>query len=156
MYKNYDLSDEHISLHDCRATKMKWVDGVLTFYFEDGFWICPGHESISLEQAVCTDASEVRFHLLNQEESDITIYIFTERKNGKIMREEWELGKFVDAINNGSFEVEFLYQYKGYQTQIFECCLCLDKKPYHKECELKISTNQVTYCWNRLCEEHTW
>lgn len=31
-----------------------------------------------------------------------------------------------------------------------------DKKPYHKECIIKISAPEVSYYWNNLCENRVW
>ncbi len=150
MYKHYD-TDEHISLHDCRATKVKYEDGTISFYFLDGFWVW----SENGDPTVRTDASEVRFHLESEDETDITIYVFV-KKRKHTRRKEWELKKLIKIINSGKYELEFLYQYKAYHAQIFECWLWFDEKPYHMECELKMSTDKATYCWNELCKDKVW
>ena len=95
---------------------------------------------------VCTWET-IKFSLEFENEYDITIYVFEEKFN-KTYREEWKLSKLMEYINHKKCTLEFLYQYKGYQSSIFECWLWLDKKPYHKECELKISYKDVKYCWN--------
>lgn len=46
MYLHSD-NDEFISLHDCHATKVLFENGVLTFVFEDGFWIIPAIRKMS-------------------------------------------------------------------------------------------------------------
>lgn len=155
MYKNYDTKDEQITLHDCRANKAAYENGVLSFWFEDGFWVCEGHEINNLGKTVRTDASKVDFHLQQGDVSDVTVYIFTKTRR-KTVREEWELKKFVEAINAGNFEVEFLYCYKGYNIQVHDCWIWFDKAPYHKECELRVWTDKVTYFWNELREERAW
>lgn len=73
-----------------------------------------------------------------------------------IVREEWELSKLIECINSGKYTLEFLYQYKGYNSMIIECCLWSDKKPYDRECQLKLPLSQVRYCWNDLCEDKEW
>ena len=49
-----------------------------------------------------------------------------------------------------------IYHYKAYHAQIFECWIWFDKKPYHMECEMKMSTDKATYCWNELCKDKVW
>jgi len=155
-YKHYDTEDEFLSLHDCNTEKVLFENGILSFYFENGFWITPEHKSSNLEQTVRTDFAKVDFHLAYGDEGDITIYVFSKKAFGKVIREEWKLNKLINAINSGSCRLEFLYQYKGYNELIIECCLWFDKKPYYKECQLKISETEVVYCWNNLCEDKIW
>ncbi len=155
MYKHSDTSVEHITLHDCRANKAAYKDGVLSFWYEDGFWVCPGHDKNDCGKTVRTDASKVKFHLANEGTEDVRIYIFTKKKR-KTIRKEWTLKKFVKAINAGDFTVEFLYCYKGYNIQVHDCWIWFDKAPYNKECELRIYTDEVTYLWNELREDRAW
>ncbi len=53
-------------------------------------------------------------------------------------------------------KAENLYQYKGYCTQVMECQLWCKKKPYHRECVLIVSLDNITYCWNSLLKERIW
>lgn len=150
MYKFVDNQDEHISLHDCRANGISLGDGVLSFVFDNGFWIGADHTLNPHGEPMYTDKSEVRFHLLyNDINNDITIYIFT-NEGEKTFREELSLDEFVKMINSGSAEIEFLYEYKGYRDVIFECWLWFEEEPYHKECVLIISTDDIKYCWNEF------
>ena len=155
MYKHCDISDEYISLHDCHATKVTYENGVLTFVFQEGIWVVQGHPSNTTDKTLRTDVAEVEFYLENGDECDITLYVFEEQSK-KTVREEWELTKLIECINNEKYTLEFLYQYKGYHSMIIECWLWSDKKPYHRECELKLSLKGVKYCWNDLCEEKEW
>lgn len=155
-YKHYDSDDGFLSLHDCDAKKIEFRDGTLTFFFPDGFWVLPEHEASDLKQVVRTDEAQVDFLLEDQDESNATIYVFTQSPFGKVIREEWPVAKLLDAINRMGFRLEFLYQYKGYNERIFDCWLWFDKKPYHRECELRIAASQVIYCWNNLCEDQPW
>lgn len=153
IYKYCDNEDSHISLHDCRATSASINDGILSFYFSDGFWVGENHANNYLKKTVSTDKSKVDFHLACKNEDDVTIYVFTEEKNGKTIREEYDLKNFISCINNGTYELEFLYPYKGYNSIIFCCYIWFDEKPYSKECELVISTSKIVYYWNQLCED---
>ena len=152
MYKHCDVDSEYISLHDSHATNIKYEKGVLSFVFQDGIWVIKGHPSNMTDKTVRTDVAEVKFHLESGDEGDITFYVF-EEKFKKTVRDEWELSELVESVNSGSYTLEFLYQYEGYHSMIIECWLWSDKKPYHRECELKLSLTEVEYCWNELCEE---
>lgn len=152
MYSHCDVDSEYISLHDCHATNIKYENGVLSFVFQDGIWVIKGHPSNMTDKTVRTDVAEVKFCLESGDECDITLYVF-EEKFKKTVRDEWELSKLMECVNSGSYTLEFLYQYKGYHSMIIECWLWSDKRPYHRECELKLSLTEVRYCWNDLCEE---
>lgn len=156
MYQFKDSDDEHILLHDCRAVKASVKNGILSFYFPDGFWIGRDHKSNSLKQTVRTDASKVKFHPAYGDDADVTIYLYTKMSSKKTVRRKCKLKKFIKKINNGSYQLEFLYPYKGYNTIKYDCCLWFDKKPYCLDCELVILTGQATYYWNRLCEDKPW
>lgn len=155
MYKHCDIDDEYLSLHDCHATKVINENGVLTFVFNDGIWVAQGHPSNIADKTLRTDVAEVEYYLESGEECDITLYVF-EEKSKKTVREEWELAKLIECVNSEKYTLEFLYQYKGYNSVIIECWLWSDKKPYHRECEIKLSLKDVKYCWNDLCEDKAW
>jgi hypothetical protein len=93
----------------------------------------------------------VQFQLESGDEYDMNLYVF-EKRFKKTVREEWELSKLMECINNKKYTLEFLYTYKGYNSMLIECWLWSDKKPYHRECEMKLSIVDVKYCWNELCE----
>ncbi len=155
-YLHYDTEDQFLTLHDCDADKISLEEGILSFYFENGFWITPEHKSSHLKQTVRTDSSKVDFHLLQGDKSSIIIYVFTKKAFGKIIREEWDLTRLINTVNSGHGKLEFLYQYKSDNEQMIECCLFFDKKPYFAECLLKIPQTKVVYCWNNLCEDNVW
>lgn len=151
----YNYSDNNekddISLHDCRATKIVLQDNILSFIFKDGFWVSGNHRNNLSKKSSYTDESEVKFKLLDEDiESNITIYVFTDtNEENKTIRESIPLEIFAEDINGG-MELEFLYSYKGYQSFVFECWLWFDDEPYHKECVIIISADEVTYSWNTL------
>ncbi len=151
MYKHCD-DDRFISLHDCHATEVLYENGILTFVFDDGIWIAKGHPSNVVDKIVRTDVAEVKFCLETGDEYDISLYVF-ERKLKNVVRKEWELSKLIKCVNDEKYTLEFLYQYKGFNSMIIECWLWSDKKPYHRECELKLSLTDVKYYWNNLCED---
>ena len=152
MYKHCDVDNEYISLHDCHAIEILCKKGILTFVFQEGIFITEGHPKNTVGKTVRTDKAEVKFCLEAGDEKDITIYVFEEKFKNTV-RQEWELSKLIESVNNKKYRLEFLYQYKGYNSMIIECCLWSDKKPYCRECVLKLSVKSVKYYWNELSEE---
>ena len=157
MYKYSDRNEnDDISLHDCRATKIKINDGMVSFVFKEGFWVSARNRNNFNKKLSYTDEEEMRCGTLYGDiESDITVYVFTDtREENKAIRERIPFDIFAEQINGG-MELEFLYSYKGYQTSIFECCLWFDEAPYHKECVMILSAKEITYNWNTLHAEES-
>jgi len=155
MYKYSDRNEnDDISLHDCRATKIKINNGMVSFVFKDGFWVSERSRNNLKKTFFYTDEAEMRFKALYEDiDSSVTIYVFTETpEDNKAIREWIPFDTFAKQINGG-MELEFLYSYKGYQSFIFECWLWFDEEPYHKECVMIISAKEITYHWNSLYAE---
>lgn len=154
MYKHYDKDGAAISLHDSCAEKATFENGILTFYFpKDGFWVLSDHEANSTGEPVRTDASEVRFHLLYETDDESQCYVFDKKSEQKAVRKEWTISELVSALNSGKYKLDFLYRYVGgYKELVFTCELCQKKKPYRRECQLWLSVQDVTYCWNDIVE----
>ena len=79
-----------------------------------------------------------------------------EEKFKKTIREEWKLSQLIEHINNQKCTLEFLYQYKGYNSRVIDCWFWSDKKPFHRECLIKLRIEKVEYCWNNLCGDREW
>lgn len=156
MYKHKDREDTCMDLHDCTATKAVLKDGILSLYFPDGFWIMGDHPDNPFKRTVRTNKARVDFHLVYDDGSDLVIHTFKKKKRRKTVRKTCAPGKFIRRLNKGRYRLEFLYPYKGYNEIKYDCCLWMDEKPYSKECEFMISTDQVTYCWNRACGDKPW
>lgn len=150
-----DMNEEYITLHDCVADRAYFCNCTLSFEFDDGFWILPDHPENNLADTVRTDCSKVEF-ILNDEYYERVIYVFEKNIFGSTVRKEWTLDKLLNSINSGKYKLEFLYQYKCYGSRIIECELQLDKRPYHKECIIKIDSSKANYCWNSLCKDRIW
>lgn len=155
-YVHCDNEDEFLTLHDCCVQSAFFQDGILILNFNDGFWISPKHPSSTLQKTVRTDQSKVEFILENHDENDITIYVFSKSFFGKTIRDEWSIDKLIAEINSGNCELEILYQYKDYHERIIECTLRFHKKPYYKDCLIKMSVSKVSYYWNNFCTDKPW
>lgn len=150
MYKYHDPNGEFISLHDCRATKASLENNILSLYFSEGIDIDAAHPDNPYQQSAYTGEARLDFQLLYQPDAAVTIYIFTEESDTRDIREFCELSQFLNDINNGRYELEFLYTYHAYQTVLYTCWLWMEEPPYHKECYLFISVKQTDYYWNEM------
>lgn len=155
MYKHCDLDDCCISLHDCCAEKINFDNGILSFIFPDGFWITHQHPLNNSDKIVLTDLSQVDFQI-GKGIDQIEIYIFQKTKNGTIIRDQWEPMNFINAVNTEDFKLEFITQYKSYQSFLFKCWVWFDKEPYHSECEISFFSENVSYRWNELRYDCSW
>lgn len=156
MYTYCDTDDRHISLHDCHAKKMTFENGILSFVFPDGFWISQQHALNHSENTVRTGPSQVDFEIIDEEVDGIEVSVFRIKRKGKAMREDWEPMNFINAVNAGDFRVEFITQYKSYQSSLFKCWVWYDRKPYHSECEIILHSENTVYRWNNLRYDRCW
>lgn len=156
MYKYCDSDNSYISLHDCHAEKMSIDKGILSFIFPDGFWITEQHCQNNSNAAVRTNSSQVDFQIIDEEIGGIEIYVFKKAAKGKIIREEWEPINFINAVNSGDFSIEFITQYKSYQSYLFKCWIWFEKAPYHSECEIILYSEKSVYQWDELRYDCRW
>lgn len=156
MYKHQESNDCHISLHDCRAGKMNFEQSILSFVFPEGFWVTEQHSENKSGNIVRTDLSQVDFQMIDEEICGVEIYIFKKSKSGKVIREDWEPENFINAVNSGDFEVEFITQYKSFQSYLFKCWIWFEKAPYHYECEIILHAEKSIYRWNQLRYDCVW
>ena len=161
-FAHCDKDEKYLTLHDCVAERAYFENGKLGFEFNDGFWISPDHPESNLSELVRTDFSKVEYTLEDGEDYDVTVFVFKKSSYfkrfsyKKAIRIEWTIHELVNKINNGKCKLEFLYQYVDYNSRIVECELNFDKKPYRRECVIKISAPEVSYYWNNLREDRPW
>ena len=151
-----DHNEQYLTLHDCVAERAYFEDGKLGFEFPDGFWISPEHPDSHLTKLVRTDASRVEYILRDGMDYDVDILVYKRSIDGEITGRAWTVCELVDAINAGTCKLEFLYQYVCGDSRIVECQLIFDKKPYWKECEIKMSVSEACYYWNNLRSDRVW
>ncbi|MBE6038955.1 MAG: hypothetical protein E7218_07150 [Anaerofustis stercorihominis] len=148
MYKYSDKSDGDFSLHDCHAHKMSLDADILSFVFDDGFYVLPSHPANNTGDVFRTSLSELQLKILDMDIFGIGIYLFVPQNDGRIIREEWEPGNFIDAVNSGTFSLEFVTEYKSYRSRLYKCYVWFDTAPYHYECEIELQTDDILYLWN--------
>lgn len=151
-----DKNDNYVTLHDCKADRAYFENGILGFEFPDGFWITPENPESKLDTLVRTDKSKVEFVLYDGDQADATVYVFEKNIFKQDIRKERDVRKLVNDINNGKYSLEFLYQYVDGYLRIVQCCLGSPKKPYFRECDLHLCTREVSYHWNRIIEDRVW
>ncbi|MCM1237257.1 MAG: hypothetical protein NC489_44885 [Ruminococcus flavefaciens] len=146
----YEEKDEGVSLHDCRAEKILFKDGMLSFYFPEG--ISVGKNVGGERKFFDTDGAWVTFPLLAPDFIETTVYIFT-KEDGKVFVEEYDEGELLRLVNEKSYSLEFITEYSGYRVFRFECYLWFDEEPYHKECEIIIAAEKMLCRWNEMHEK---
>ena len=151
MYKHCDINNEFISLHDCRVTKILYEKDIITFVFDGGIWLLPNHPNNATNKMILTDKAEVSFTLEFTSIKEPIMLVFEERFKNTICK-KWNLYKLIHCINDKRNTLEFLYRFNGYNSIIIECCLWSSKKPYHRECELKLSIKDEKYYWNSISQ----
>ena len=155
-YLHNEKTEQNLSLHDCRADRMELKDGVLSLRFPGGFWVSGDHPENPTGKTVRTDAARVDYVLRDAKGTDVSADVFTRLKHPLSLRRSYNLSEFMEIINRQGWELEFLYQYPDYWNRIIECVLCLPKKPYWKECQLKLDVSEVIYRWNDLRTDEEW
>ena len=155
-YLHNEKTEQNLSLHDCRADRMELKDGVLSFRFSEGFWVSGDHPENPTGKTVRTDAARVDYVLRDAKGTDVSADVFTRLKYSFDLRRSYNLSAFMEIVNRDGWELEFLYQYPDYWNRIIECVLCLPKKPYWKECQLKLDVSEVIYRWNSLRSDEEW
>lgn len=154
MYRNSSKNENvEISLHDSRAKSVSVENGILSFEFPEGFYVVDKSND-KQNNIFYTDLSKVDFSLIDGTDG-IESYIFTKTEDkNKDIRETIDFQKLSEMMNNNHAELEFIYTYSGYHSVLFYCWLWSDEFPnYHKECEILIQTDDITYYWNNTYEE---
>lgn len=141
MYKYITNEDGKIGLHDCRTTNISYKNQILSFDFLEGFYI------LRKEEPVLSGMSKMECHIIDEEIDGISIYIYRENSSGEVIREDWT-DNFISAVNDGSFEFEFVTTYRSYQHILFKGYVWFDNEPYSMECEIELHIDQISYMWN--------
>ena len=126
-----------VSLHDCHTNKVDLDLESITFYIPDGFYIIKDSSFKSNNNA------KVKCHFLDNFDN-FNVYIYEQNILKKTIRKDYT-NEFISKINKGEFEFEFVTTYRAYQYILFKGYIWQDKKPYHKECEIEIHTDEITY-----------
>lgn len=140
MYKYIKNEDANISLHDCRTNHISYEKEILSFDFPDGFYIPYQPEPVRSGNA------KMNCHIINEAIDGISVFIYKKNLLGKVIREDWT-DNFISAINDGTFEYEFVTTYRSYQQILFKGYVWFDKEPYNMECEIELHTDSISYMY---------
>lgn len=141
MFKYIENKEGKIGLHDCRTTHISYENQILSFEFPEGFYILDTIEPVRSEKA------KMECHIIDEDIDGISIFIYKKHSSGKIIREDWS-DNFVSAVNNGTFEYEFVTTYKSFQRILLKGYVWFDKEPYYMECDIELHTDRISYMWN--------
>ena len=141
MYQYTENEDGKIGLHDCRTTHMSYENQTLSFDFPEGFYI------LNEDEPERSGISKMKCHIIDEDIDGISIYIYREDPSGMVIREDWT-DNFISAVNDGSFEFEFVTTYRSYQHILFKGYAWFDEEPYYMECEIELHIDKISYMWN--------
>ena len=155
-YLHNEKDEQNLSLHDCHADRAELKDGVLSFWFPDGFWVSGNHPENPTGKTVRTGPARVDYVLRDERGDDVSADVFTRLRWPHALRTTWDLPRLLERINRKGWSLEFLYQYPDYWNRIVECWLWFPRRPRHKECQLKLDVSEVIYRWNDLRPDDEW
>ncbi len=145
MYKHQDADSSFVELHDCRAERIVFDNGVLSFIFPEGFWISPGNPANGSAEYIRTDSAQADFTLIGSMQA----YVYKIKRTGKIEgKVYWNLEDFIKAVNDGDYILEFLYSYSSGSSVLYKCTVQSEGKTY--DCEIILDVESVLYRWNAL------
>lgn len=151
-FLHQDSEETRFSLHDCRADRVELQDGMLSFFFPEGFWVTAEHPANHTGMIVRTGPGRVDYVLRRDDGDDVSVSVFRKLRWPWSLRTKWELPKLLEVLNKKHWQLEFLYQYPGGWDRIIEGWFWFQKKPWHYECQLKLDVQEVRYCWEELTD----
>ena len=151
---------DSISLHDCKANRIERDGNDLLFYFPDGFWITPFSHHIDRDRPLKTGPAMVRFRGLSDlEPLDYMDLYKTVRILGKEIlcrRVRLDAADFMNIINDGKHELEFITEYHNGVSALYQCWLWSNNRGVEGDCQFEMVLESVEYCWNDIQSDHEW
>lgn len=155
-YTEIDAYDS-ISLHDCRTDDIKIDGNDLVVNFPDGFWITPVSKHIDHDRPLKTGPSQLRFRGLGTDSviDSVDLYKTTYLFQKPILcrRIQPEVADFLKLINDGTHELEFLYEFHSSVSALYKCCVWKKNCGMEAECQLELTAKSIEYRWNEICED---
>ncbi len=146
---------DYVSLNDCVIKNMKTTDNLLSFPFDDGFWMIARTKYNSYEEAVQTDKSEINF--IDFDKNMSVFFIFKRHclfgKHIYTTRKKVDLDKVFERINSGEWEIEFSDQYFSKRRVLFFGSVNTRKLLWAFDFQLVIDCEKMEYCWNDACTD---
>lgn len=154
-----------ISLHDCRTDDVKIEGNDLVINFPDGFWITPVSKYIDHHCPLKTGPSQLRFIGLNSDldpvdnlfdSIDLFKWVHLFRRTLFCKRIQPKPTDFLSLINNGKYELEFLYEYHAPPSSLYKCCIWKKHYGMEFECQLELTAQSIEYYWNAIRKDREW
>ena len=137
-YKYTSTDKRQFCLHDCRATSVDLINNRLIFHFPNGIY----YDDYS-DDWPNTGKAEVEYRI-----DGVMFYLFVD-KNACEIRERYSAEELAQKINTGAWELEFGYQYDGYQEVLHTGWIWQEQEPWMQECQMFIETSDdAIYRWD--------
>lgn len=133
-----NTNPKKFGLHDCRSNHIEYSDDTLIFDFKDGIYY------LDSDEPKRTGKAQMKCHIIDMDLGGIAIYIYKTNKNGETVRED-RSATFINELNNGLFEFEFITQYDSFNRVLFKGEVFFDEEPYRLECEIELLTDDITF-----------
>ena len=114
----------------------------------------PDHNDNNLGKTVRTDSAVVDFRI--KDINDVTLDVFSRSIFNKTRVDIWKMSELIKNVNNATYTIEFIYQYRASFEHMWKCAIHSKKKPYYRECQLHILSNEAVFYWNELRPECEW
>ena len=151
---------DSISLHDCRADRIERDGNDLLFHFPDGFWITPVSPHIDHDSPLKTGSAMVRVCGQGDWEplDSVDLYKMIRILGKEILccRIRLDAADFLNIINDGKHELEFITEYHNGVSALYQCWLWRKDRGVVGDCQLEMVIERVEYCWNDILPDHEW
>ena len=133
-------------LHDCRADRIEYEDGVLSFYFPDGIF-CEDYGT----DWPNTGSAAVEYIVYPKLGVHMDLY---EKDGARTVLETIRAEDLIEQVNSGAWKLEFLYRYDGGWSLMYLCNVLRQDRP---DCrgQLFIGTKEPeVFCFNPPGRSH--
>lgn len=132
----------------------------LVINFPDGFWITPVSEHIDHDRPLKTGPSQLRIYGFEFEEVINTVDLFKTarlfRKPLLCRRIRIEPEVFLNLVNDGKHELEFLWEFHRPGNGLYQCWLWKKNHGMEAECQFEITARNIEYRWNEILPDREW
>lgn len=148
MFKQCEINRwDTISLHDCRITHVKRHQQTITLIFSEGFWLTEAHPLNASGKMAATDKAQI---VLKQASFDGIML-----KNSESFSDELTTEGFINKITSSEWEFEVIDEIHERNNQVvYVGWIWFDREPFHVDCEIRFSFEEMEYCWNELAQEN--
>ena len=126
------------SLHDSRTNRDETDGENVTFFFPKGFYTEGPQPSWEGSPAAMS------CHIADSDPDGFTVSSFRKTLLGKTVRKECTR-QFVEEINKGKAEFEFVDTFRSYGSILFRGYLWFPRRPYWRECEIELYADEIRY-----------